>query len=273
MISKKIEFAPHLCAFICALTILTACGSTATVSPERTSEAPVIDGNLSDWNTSRTLIESDDQSNTYARYDEDYLYLYIEITSPFRDRAIRQSGLIVYLSDREETRNKTGLAFPSGSFNLLREDPALYNDFLTESDWFSNPANIDLLETLEEDIFDRIMIVERPDGRNADYGFIDYSRIEVDGMRIASDNRSRYIAVEMQIPRNGNSIYGFSGDEVWLGLAVETPSFRFNTDNEYSPTMNRQRDIYGNQRQRQPRRQDLSRSLGAFEKWMKLELN
>jgi hypothetical protein len=273
MSNKLKDTSVRLFGLLAVAILLSGCGSTATITPERSVRAPEIDGSLSDWNTGNTLIMPDDHANYYARYDDDNLYLFIEITSPFRDRAVRQSGLIVYLSDREENRNKTGVGYPSGSFNLLREDPATFDDFLTESDWFSNPANIDLLDTLEEEIFDRILVVERPDGRNPDYGFVDQSRIEVDGMKIAADNRSRYISVEMQIPRNGDSIYGFSGDEVWLGLAIETPSFRLNTDSDYSPTMNQRRDIYGNQRQRQPRRQDISRSLGAFEKWVKLELN
>lgn len=255
-----------------SLIFFAACGSTSTITPPQTADVPVIDGSLSDWDTGQTLIMPEEGINYYARYDEENLYLFIEVTSPFRDRTIRQSGLIVYLSDHEEERKKTGIGYPSGSFNLLRENPAVFNDFLTESDWFSKPANLDMLDTLEEEIFDRVLIVERPDGKNPEFAFVDQTRIEVDGMQIATDNRSRYISLELKIPRKGNSIYGFSSNEVWLGLAVETPSFRISTDNNYSPTMNSQRDIYGNQRQRQPRRQDISRSLGEFEKWVKLEL-
>lgn len=254
------------------LIIFSACGSTSTISPPQSTDTPVIDGSLSDWDTGRTLIMPEEGINSYASYDEQNLYLFIEVTSPFRDRSIRQSGLIVYVSDREEERNKIGVGYPSGSFNLLRENPSVFNDFLSESDWFSKPSNLDLLDNLEEEIFDRVLIVERPDGKNAEYGFVDQTRIEVDGMQIAADNRGRYIAVELKIPRNGDSIYGFRSNEVWLGLAVETPSFRISTNDNFSPTMDRQRDIYGNQRQRQPRRQDISRSLGEFEKWIKLEL-
>ncbi|PWN06211.1 hypothetical protein [Rhodohalobacter mucosus] len=274
MIRRKFNFNVFALFFLLSASLIffAACGSTSTITPPETSDTPVIDGSLSDWDTGETLIMPEEGINYYARYDEQNLYLFIEITSPFRDRTIRQSGLIVYLSDNEEERNKTGVGYPSGSFNLLRENPAVFNDFLTESDWFSKPANLDMLENLEEQIFDRILIVERPDGRNPEYAFVDQTRIEVDGMQIAADNRSRYISLELKIPRNGDSIYGFNGNDVWLGLAVETPSFRINTDSDYSPTMDRQRGIYGNQRQRQPRRQDISRSLGEFEKWVRLDL-
>lgn len=253
--------------------LFTGCGSTNTISLQEASDQPVIDGSLSDWSVNQTRLNSEDDVNYYAKYDDNHLYLFIEITGPYKDRAIRQSGFIVYLNDNEEERKHTGIGYPSGSFNLLRENPAAFDNFLRESDWLTTPSNRETLVNLENEIFDRVMIVERPDGRNPEYGFVDPSLIEVDGMEIAADTLSRYISIEMKIPRHGNSLYNFNENTVWLGLAIETPPFRINDNNEYNTTTDRQRDMYGNRRQPRPTRQNISRSLGEYEKWFRLELN
>lgn len=273
MIHNRLHSLFYIILTIFSILLLSGCGSTSTVSLTEASGQPVIDGSLSDWQSGQTRIESEDDINYYSKYDEDHLYLFIEITGPYKDRAIRQSGLIIYLNDHEEERKQTGIGYPAGAFNLLRENPAAFDNFLRESDWLTNPSNRETLENLENEIFDRIMIVERPDGRNPEYGFVEPSLIEVDGMEISADTQSRYISIEMKIPRHGNSLYNFTGNTVWLGLAIETPPFRINDDNEYSATSDRQRDIYGNRRQARPSRQNISRSLGEYEKWFRLELN
>lgn len=255
------------------MLFFASCGSTSTIAPPKLDEQLTIDGSLADWNTSETLYSAELDANYYATHDENHLYLFIEFKSPFKDRAVRQSGFIIYLSNSEDLRKQTGIGYPSGSFNLLRENPAMFDDFLRETDWITKPNNSETLDRLEGEIFDRVMIVERPDGKsNPEFGFVEPSQIEVDGLEIAADTQSRYISIEMKVPRDGSSIFNFSGNTAWLGFAIETPPFRFNNDTEYSPSANQQRGMYGGSRQPRPNRQNIARRLGEFEQWYKLDL-
>jgi hypothetical protein len=258
-----------LTILICYL-ILTACGSTNQFTAPQLQSGLTIDGNLSDWNTSETLIESRDDLNFYTTYDDEFLYIFIDVRNAFKDRAIRQSGLIVYLSDDEDLRKELGIGIPPGSFNLLRENPGQYSSFIRENDWMSKPENRETINRFEEEQFNRIMIVERPGGRSdADYGFVTLSQLEVDGMNAAVNRDGRYLSIEMKIPRDGSSLYRFSGDQVWLGFAVETPNFRIQNESNYSAS--RQSDRYGG-RQRAPQRHNIARNMGEFERWYKINL-
>jgi hypothetical protein len=256
------------------LLFVSACGSTAQFSAPKLDSDLTIDGRLSDWDTNETLIESRDDINFHTTFDDEFLYLFINVRNLQRDRSIRQSGFIVYLSDDEDMRKSVGVSFPAGTFNLLREYPAQHSAFLRENDWLASTENRELLSQLEEEIFNRVMIVERFDGRsNPEYGFVDLSQLEVDGFEIGIDQDRRFLGIEMRIPRDGSSIYGFSSNRVWLGLAVETPNFRRQTDSEYNSSMQTgQRDAYGNRQRRVQPRQNISRSLGEFEQWFRINL-
>lgn len=255
---------------------LAACSNTHSVTTPKTDRSITIDGNLSDWNTGESLIENTETVNYYSAYDDNFLYLFIDIKSPFTDNAIQRSGLIVYLNHSEEMRKRTGIAFPSGSFNLLREDPRSFESLRTDPDWMNTPANQERLSELAKENFSRIMIVERPDGKsNPEYGFADLSQLEVDGFAISTNENSRLTTVEMRIPLDGSSVFGIQKQDLWLGFAIEPPDFRISEQN-YNVSGRAQTDRYGN-RIRRPNASDqrraLNRNLGAYEKWYRLQLN
>ncbi len=266
---SSMNFRLSTITLLTALLFTAACGSTKQFQPAPLDRDLTIDGNLSDWNTGQALFDEREQANYYSAFDDDFLYLYIDIRSAFKDAAVRRSGFTVYLSDDEDRRNHIGVGFPPGTFNLLREYSNAFNDFTRDGEWMGKSENRELMESLEEELFERVMIVERSD-QNSDpsYGFIDSSQLEVDGMEIAVNPDSRTIGLEMKIPRDGSSIYGFRGNQVWVGFAIEPPEFRIQGSNEYSAT-NTQRDRYGNRVRQQPRsnRANMARSLGKMERW------
>jgi len=104
---------------------IVACSGSRTITTPATDRTLTIDGNLSGWDLQHSLIERTDAVSYYATHDNEFLYLYIDVRSPARNNAIRQSGLIIYLSSDEGNRKQVGLAFPSGTFNLLRKTPGL----------------------------------------------------------------------------------------------------------------------------------------------------
>ncbi len=258
----------HNLLFIPMFLFVISCGSTNQFNAAQL-EAPIsVDGNLSDWNTNQTLFDDRDHANYYSAYDDEFLYLFIDIRSGFKDTSVRRSGFTVYLSDDEETRKSVGISFPPGTFNLLREFPGAFSTFTRETDWMSKTENRELIERLNEELFDRVMIIQRSNGGDPSYGFVDISQLEVDGMEIAINTDSRTIGIEMKVPRDGSSIYGFRGDRVWLGFAVEPPEFRYQVSSDYSAASSGQRDRYGNrQRTRSNPNATMARNLGQMERW------
>jgi hypothetical protein len=184
---------------------------------------------------------------------------------------MKQSGFIIYISGSEEYRNRIGLAFPSGTFNLLRENPVVYDSFISDQEWFQQPQNMDRLEALESEIFDRVMVVEQIES-DTNYGFIDKERLQVDGIEISTGNNRRLMTIEMRIPLNSSSIYNLNSNQLWLGFEIDPPNFRIqNNDNT---TAGQQR--YGRGRMAQgsnTSRMNLRQRMGQYERWYNINLS
>lgn len=250
------------------------CSSTRTVSPPQASEAPEIDGNISGWDLQRSAIEQTEVADYYATQDDEFLYIYIDVKSPAHNQAMMQSGFIIYLGNNKDDRNRTGIAYPSGTFNLLRENPAVYDSFLNNEEWFRDPQNVERLEELQDEIFDRVMIVER-NGSDTNYGFIDKEQLRVDGIDIETGENRRLTTIEMRIPLNTSSVYTISGEELWLGFEIDPPNFNIQ-NNDNSSMANRRRGYgrgSGMYQGSNAARMNMRQRMGQYERWYLLDLN
>ncbi|MEX0944150.1 MAG: hypothetical protein WDZ38_00670 [Balneolaceae bacterium] len=253
------------------LSLLISCSGPKQIAIQQKEDPLPVDGSLSGWSTGTTLLNESDDIQYHAYIHDDILYIFADVKSLTLDRAIRQSGLIVYLSNSEERRRSVGIGYPTGSFNLLREIPGAYNSFTTDSEWSRQPENVDLMTNLYEEIFSRVMIVERFDGDNrAEYGFVDKHQIEIDGVEISSDEERRLVSLEMKIPLDGSTIYGVEKGTIWLGFTLEPPTFRIrNDDNSMSNQQSMGR--YG-QRNRSYQRQMSQPRLLSRDDWFILKI-
>jgi hypothetical protein len=248
-----------------ALTI--SCSGTKQVTVTQKGEALPVNGNLTGWTTQSTLINSSEDINYHAYVHDNSLYLFVDVRNPRLDAAIRQSGLIVYLSNSEENRKRVGIGYPAGSFNLLRESPGAYNSFTTDVEWMRKPENVERMRGLLGEIFSKVMIVERYDGQsNAEYGFVEKHLVEIDGIEIATDQERRMVSLEMKIPLDGSTIYNVEKGNIWIGFALEPPVFRFrNTDNMMADQQ--ARGMYGQQRNRNVQRQSSQPRMMSRDDW------
>lgn len=261
--------------FFCLLfftAILISCSGTKQVTVVQKNEALPVNGALTGWATENTLINSSDEINYHAYLHDDNLHIFVDVRNPRLDAAIRQSGLIVYLSNSEENRRRVGIGYPVGSFNLLRESPSAYNSFTTDVEWMGKPENVERMRGLLNQIYSKVMIVERYDGSsNAEYGFVEMHLVEIDGIQIASDQERRLISLEMKIPLDGSTIYNVEKGNIWIGFALEPPNFRFrNTDTMMNDQQSR--GMYG-QRQRTVQRQSAQPRMMSRDDWYILRFN
>ncbi|MEX0660169.1 MAG: hypothetical protein WD381_05205 [Balneolaceae bacterium] len=259
--------------FVCSS--FYACSGTKVMTPNQSDQELTVDGNLSDWSLGSSLLEESESVNYYVTHTENFLYLYVDIRSPGMNNAMKQSGFTVYVSNNEDERNRIGISYPAGTFNLLRSNnPAEYESFIRDDEWGQSQENRTLIENLEEDIFEQPMIVERYDGSDAQRGFVGMDQLEVDGVEIAINQDRRLIGLEMKIPLDDSSIY-YMNDEsnIWLGFEIEPPSFRFTSD--YETTTRNTRNINGRNQQysQGSQRANIRRSMGQYEEWFILNLN
>jgi len=257
--------------FLILILLLTACSSTQQISVHHLDESITVDGSLSDWNTTDALLKETDNIRYFAAIHDEFLHLFIDVRSPFKENTIRQLGMIVYLSNSESDRKNVGIAYPPGTFNLLRDNPGAFNSFLTDQEWGQNPENVELMNDLSEDLFSRVMIVERPDGSNAEYGFVELSRLEIDGFEIYADEERSRMSIEMRIPINDSSIFNLRQEDLWVGFAIEPPRFRFRNESDMSATR-QQRGGYG-QRRPMMRPRSSGQSLPNEEEWFILSFD
>lgn len=252
-----------------------ACSGTKVMSPNKSNEELTVDGNLSDWSLGNSLLEESESVNYYVTHTNNFLYLYVDVKSPSMNNAMKQSGFTIYVSNNEDERNRIGISYPAGSFNLLRNNnPTEYESFIRDDEWGQNQANRTMLENLEEDVFDQPMIVERYNGSDAQRGFVGMDQLEVDGVQIAVDQDRRLIGLEMKIPLDDSSIYYMNDEsDIWLGFEIEPPSFRFSS--EYETTTRNTQNMRGRNQQYSQgnRRANLRRSMGQYEEWFKLSVN
>lgn len=254
------------------LVVLMGCSGPQQLTVHQQDQPLEVDGNLSNWNTNEALLKSDGGIDYYATVVGNNLYLFVDVKGIMKYSAITKSGLIVYLSDSEENRKNSGLAFPVGSFNLLRQYPNAFEEFTTDLEWTRQPENTQLLEDLSDQLFTNIMIVERPLGNNdPEYGFIDKSQLEIDGFEIAGNEEQRFISMEMKIPLSQTSLFNPTQDKVWLGFSIEPPDFNFRNESSSTPS---QRESYGQRSQRQANiNYAMSRNLGESDEWFLIKLN
>ncbi|CAN5387041.1 hypothetical protein BH23BAC3_BH23BAC3_25980 [soil metagenome] len=259
--------------FIIFSFLIVACSGSRTVTTPATDRSLTVDGNLTGWDLEQSVVERSDAVNYYATHDNEFLYLYVDVRSRAKNYAMRQSGFIIYLSSNEENRKQVGIAFPSGSFNLLREDPGAYNSFLNDQEWGQNPRNMELLQNLEGEIFDRIMIVERSGSSERNHGFINKDQLLIDGIEIAAEDGRRLMGIEMRVPLNEASLYNLNGNKIWLGFEIDPPNIRIQDDQS---SMNQQQR-YGGQRRvnqnRGNRQSNLRQRMGQYERWYQLNLS
>lgn len=259
--------------FTVSLMMFLSCSGTEQFTVFEEDQALEVDGNLTNWNTDETLLKSTSEVDFYATTYGNNLYLFIDVKGLIKHSGILKSGMIVYLSSSEENRRRTGIAYPPGSYNLLRQYPNSFESFTTDVEWSRQPENTETLENLTNDMYSSIMIVERPDGSNRpEYGFIDKSQLEVDGIEIAANQDRRYISIEMKIPLGETPLFNLSQDKIWVGFSIEPPDFNFR--DESSNVSSRQRDSYGERSRREANmRYAISRNLGQGEDWFIINLD
>jgi len=263
---------------ICLLPLMSGCGSTEIINTYQSDSTIEIDGDLGDWPTSGSNIHNSDYFSYYTMQNSENLYIYVDFKSPYYNQAVNNSGFILYLNEDESNRKERGIGFPAGSFNLLRDDLTTYRSMTRESDWLGKPQNQQRLESLQEENFEQVLIVERLGSSDAQYGFVTFAQIEAQGVELAAAQDRRYYGLEFKIPLDGAPPFELEkGKTYWLGFAIEPPEFTFRDDNTNTQQQYNRRSGQRGGLQSMGRSVDrgaqLRRQMGLYEEWFKIQID
>lgn len=208
-------------------------GARADVA--QTDGAPTIDGTPSEWTLDQTMLERNDLFNFHAASDGEFLYLYVEVLSQFHQFALRRSGFTVYLSNDPKNRRKRGVSYPSGTFNLLRDDPGFYDEFLRNPEWMQKPENQEFMERLDTQVFELATMSERRESKGRPV-FANYplGMVQSEGALVAVDTTRRTMGIEWRIPLDGTAPFQLRKGETVIGFAIEPPRFVFQDEGQQS---------------------------------------
>lgn len=257
------------------IVFLISCGSTEIVTIHQDQPEIEIDGSLSSWPLSETTIHNSDEFRYYVMQDDEHLYLFVDFKSPFYNRSVENAGFIIYLNPVDTDRDRRGIGFPSGAMNLLRDDPGSFENMTRDLEWLQNPQNNQRLESLAEDNFTQIMIVDRIEGvSQTQYGFVSKAQLEGQGMQFAVSEDRRYYGLEFKIPLDGSAPFELQkGQQYWLGFTIEPPDFNFREDPSARQNTGR---MYGRSRyggsDTSNRRMQMRRNLGEYSEWFQIRI-
>lgn len=247
----------------------------------------VVDGSPGEWALDRTILERNDLFNFHAASDGDFLYLYVEVLSQFHQFALRRSGFTVYVSNDTKNRRKRGVSYPSGTFNLLRDDPGFYDDFLRNPEWMQKPENQEFMERLDTQIYDLATLSERMDSKGRPvYATYPMGMIESEGALVAVDTTRRTMGIEWRIPLDGTAPFQIGKGEAVIGFAIEPPRFVFQDEGQQNMGGG---GYYGNDYRyggygygrgysrrarysQADRAMSLRRAMGEYEKWFTVRI-
>lgn len=267
-------------------------GSKNTASLSTMDASMTMDGEPTEWDLESTRLLMDDRFHIYASKNttEDILYVYVNVASPFLQEAIKRSGLTLYLSSNKENPKARGVTYPSGTFNLLRDNPGFYDDFLRDKEWLGKKENIDQLRASEPRIYETATLKEKYDKKSSqDAANVPLSMVQSEGTVMGLDTLKTGLSLEWKIPLNRTAPFQVETGELIMGIAIEPPMFVFRNDEDITQPSSRVgqgvgRGGYGyggygqGRYGRQPRRRTPSdqgpairRSLGETEVWFTLK--
>lgn len=102
-----------LLTVLTGLLVVGACSSPPTLRTQSLSQAPTVDGELSDWNGTLARVGNESVSMSVAPTDST-LYLALLIPDQSLIRSVAEHGLIVWVDPSSQERHTYGVRYPLG---------------------------------------------------------------------------------------------------------------------------------------------------------------
>jgi hypothetical protein len=272
-----------LTVFLLISMFTFGCSRTKVLTSTSIASPITIDGNANDWPTDRVQLNSQGDYDLYFSNDDEFLYVFLGLKNNALYQSVQRYGLYLYFDADKDLRRSFGIMYPVGVLTVLSEIPGARKEYLENPGWSTAPENERLIDSIEESMDERVMMVQRVNKRDPVRPVpIDIPALSAQSLELSMDRSASVMYIEMKIPLRSTRTRQFAidakpGADIHFGFEVIPPTLEEIMGDDFrSEQMNpTARDPYGN-RVSQAQRIDQQMMLqlrGEYTKWNKIRLN
>ncbi|MEX0686905.1 MAG: hypothetical protein WD267_08715 [Balneolales bacterium] len=213
---------------ICLLIL--SCSFTKEVQSNYTDQPVQVEGLLSQWPTGGQSRIQTDNLDYYLANNSEFLFLRIDFKSQKVFEEAKRFGFTVYFDNAEKVKRSLGITYPAGIVTQLSEIPGGQKDYFENPGWESIPQNKSLYESLEKNLSQQALLMQRNDKKASIRPFlISLNQLRAQGIELELDQSSRNMSVVMKVPLESTRFHQFAldtkpGQVFNLGFEVKSPS-------------------------------------------------
>lgn len=258
-----------------------SCSRTKVLTSSYTPTQISIDGTLSGWPTDQLLVKNNPEYDLYFSNDSEFLYVYLAFKNNQFYQDVQRYGLTIYFDNKRKFRRSFGIVYPTGILNVLSDIPGARKEYLENPGWANLPENKRLIESIEENMPSRVMLVQRNQKNDPIRPIpINLDALRAQDLHLHMDRSLNQMNIEMKIPLESSRVRQFAidaeNDVFHFGIEVTPPSLsEIMGEEQRNEQMNTTaRDPYGNSmRQQQSYRNTTQLKLrGEFSRWNRIRL-
>lgn len=260
-----------------AITLISGCSRTRTLTSTHVSVPIQIDGDVTDWPRDRMVIENSPEFDMYFANDNEFLYVYLIVKSQQLYNDIEQFGLNIYFDNDRRARRRFGVVYPIGILNFISNIPGARKEYIENPGWASFQENQRLISSYREDRDSRMMLIQRSGSREEIRPIsVNRDAMRAQGLELAMDPTGRLLQIEMKVPLQASRARQFAigadpGNAIYVGFEIRPPTADEILQDGGSVLAEGQGDTMRRQQEMAQRMQMQLR--GEFSRWMKVELS
>jgi hypothetical protein len=270
-------------ALVFILILSAGCARTKVLNSTKIISPISVDGNTNDWPTDRIQLNTQGEYDLYVSNDDEFLYVFIGLKNNQLYQNIQRYGLTLFFDSNKDLRRSFGILYPTGILNVLNDIPGARKEYLENPGWSNMPENKRLIESIEESMGERVMIIQRVNKRDPILPVpISTEALKAQSVELSMDRTASVMYIEMKIPLKSTRARQFAIDagsknDIYFGFEVIPPSLEEMMGEDYRAediTQNA-RDPYGNrlQNNQQFNPAMYSQLRGEYSRWNRIRLS
>lgn len=273
-----------LLLFSCLL--LVTCSGLRSVKSVKTDSPIQINASLADWPRQASMKSPTDEFDVAIANDNEFVYVAISFKNNRTQAMARDFGFRIFFDQKDAFRRSFGIVYPVGYAESLSEFPGARRAYLENPGWRNMPENRAIIESVEQNMANKVQIISRSDRRSAVRPVtISLEQLQANSIEVAMDFDRRRMMVELKIPIRPSRDREFSADldgsgSFLLGLEIVPPDYTEVTGETPTYETVESRDMvdqYGGRRQNRTQLQVSNPQLYAmlnysYQNWIRVRL-
>lgn len=264
-----------------SLTVF-GCSRTKVLTSTQAPAQITVDGSLTDWPRDRIQMNPQGDYDLFFSNDDEFLYVFIGLKNNQLFQSIKRYGLRLYFDSDKDPRRSFGIVYPVGILDVLSDMPGARKEYLENPGWENQPENRRLIESIEETLPDRVMIIQRTNKRDPIRpAAIGREALRAQSVELSMDRTTSVMQIEMKIPLRSSRSRQFAIDvqnnkDIHFGFEIVPPTFEEMMGEAYrAEQMNpASRDPYGNRvDQAQSYQRLLMQTNNSYVRWNRIRLS